>query len=806
MRINSINPDIARINRDSATLSSALRGLSRSQSKSPLSGDELRLSTRLSTLRKPDIQLDANKAERTGQLLSALKSRLSDVRDDVVAIRTGGLDPTASAEARRRVDDNVSQIQQLVAFFDGNAFVESSAVRSSSPNRAQVVEFLTDAFTGVGSRIISGELVSAGAGAELQIAGDAGGFVQATETFSIAGIGGSLDLTITQGESLADVRDRINAASDATGIVASLNGNNLQLLSTAEGSNALVSVDAPDQTTTVTGVNGVQVIDFDVNAIDVNASETISGTVTSTATRADVTLLGDPGGFVKSTATFTVAGNDGNIQIDITEGESFIAVRDRVNLESGTTGVTAEISGDNLIFRSTGLGSAASVSVQASSVERDVSISGVNGSQVTDFDIVSVQTDISQDIAGSVTATATTATLNYDGFFLGGAAASATFDLTGELGTERFSISFAQSLSSIRDEINAVSGNTGVSAAVSGNSIILTSTNAGSSATIEIDVISGSFNTTGGNGDGTANGTDAAATINGQSLTADRNRFTVTETTGTFEVDFQQGFTGVFDTINVTTVSGDFEVTGGNGDGTGNGTDATATINGQNLTGTANRFNLTTTNGSVSIEFAAEFTGAFDPIDIVSTGGGLQLIGDDGDGTVNGSDAVAVFNGETVIGNGRRFTFGEGNEQLTLEFADGFTGAFDPINLVTAQEFNSRPITVAFAVNAVRGARSEARLPEISIQSLGGRSGNISELLTGGRLSEFGDDAARTVDDALQFVSGLEQATFSLGQLASRQSSTVLLDSLRSLSLSGSALRGVAHSPARVLELLARHS
>ena len=812
MRINSnnpVSPNVARINRDSATISSALRGLSHSQSKSPASADELRLSTRLATLRKPDIQLDAQKAERTGRLLSALKSRLTDVRADVVAIGSGGLDAAESAEARQRVDDNVLQIQQLVAFFDGEVPATSNEVRSSSPNRAQINEFLTDAFTGVGSRIVSGELVSAGEQAEIQIAGDAGRIARSTTTVRISGNRGAIDVAIQQGESLLDVRERINQLTSSTGVIASIEGNNLQLRSVEEGNDAFVSIGGTAQATTFRGVNNTQVVDFRVNSMNGDSTETITGSVSTSATQAAVTLLGDPGGIVKSTATFTVAGNDGNVQIDIVEGESLAAVRDRVNQETGVTGVSAEISGNDLLFRSTAYGGAATVSVQAGSVNPDVIISGVNGSQVAEFEVVSVAPGVNQQFTGNVTATATQAELDYFGIPdgpLSVAKANATFELTGHLGTSTISVTFLEPLTAVRDRINAETANTGITATVSGGELSIVSTDVGSAAFVEINVTSGSFETSGGNGDGTADGNDATATINGQSLTADRNRFTVTEATGTFEIEFQPGFTGVFDTITVDAVSGDFEVTGGNGDGTGNGTDATATINGQNLTGNVNRFSLSTGNGVFTIEFAQGFTGVFDPIDVESVGGGLRLIGDDGDGTVNGSDAVAVFNGETVIGNGRRFTFGEKGEQLTLEFAQGFSGTFDPINLATVPEFNSRPISVAFAVNAVRGSRSEARLPEISYESLGGRSGSIGELLTGGRLSDSGDDAVRTVENALRFVSDLERATYTLGRLANQQSESVLLDSLRSVSLSGSALRGVAHSPIRVLELLARSS
>ena len=182
----------------------------------------------------------------------------------------------------------------------------------------------------------------------------------------------------------------------------------------------------------------------------------------------------------------------------------------------------------------------------------DFYVAGRNSDHVTDMRVYSTGGS-SLTISGSVTATATRAELTYTG-----ASAqvvdTATFTLTGDSGSIEISVTSGQELSTVVTEINDNSHKTGVTASLDGNDLTFTSVEYGSDAGIAIDVTVGTFTVTGGNGDGTADGTDATATINGQSYTGDGNQFSVNQNRANVSIEFKEDFSGAFDTM---TASGD---------------------------------------------------------------------------------------------------------------------------------------------------------------------------------------------------------------------------------------------------------
>jgi hypothetical protein len=153
-------------------------------------------------------------------------------------------------------------------------------------------------------------------------------------------------------------------------------------------------------------------------------------------------------------------------------------------------------------------------------------------------------------LAGAVTSAATRATVTYTG---GGGSkinsGDATFTLTGQRGATVISVTHNESLSAVRDRINADSHDTGITAAVAGNNLIFTTVDYGSDASLLIDVTSGSFATA-----GSTAGTDAVVTINGQSIAADDvsgNRVWFRDQGVNVQIDFQAGFTGAFSSVAV---------------------------------------------------------------------------------------------------------------------------------------------------------------------------------------------------------------------------------------------------------------
>ncbi len=189
----------------------------------------------------------------------------------------------------------------------------------------------------------------------------------------------------------------------------------------------------------------------------------------------------------------------------------------------------------------------------------DFIVSGRDSSQVADLRVHTVVPGSAPQISGTVTASATQAELVYTGR-RGQIRDNATFTLSGSRGSATISVTSGEDLQNdVAVRINNKSHLTGVTASARGNRLTLTSVEHGSGVEISVVVTWGTFNVTGGNGDGTANGTDAVAAINGLDAASggavvDGNRFTISQNGLHFEIEFVPDFTGNFDTI---TVSGE---------------------------------------------------------------------------------------------------------------------------------------------------------------------------------------------------------------------------------------------------------
>ena len=186
----------------------------------------------------------------------------------------------------------------------------------------------------------------------------------------------------------------------------------------------------------------------------------------------------------------------------------------------------------------------------------DFIASGGNSAQVIDLRVHSTVYGSTPTISGSVTSSATRASLVYTGSG-GNATADATFTLTGTRGSTSISVTSGESLqNAVAQRINEQSHLTGVTASVDGDDLTFTSVEYGTAAEISVAVSSGTFNVTGGNGDGTANGTDAAATINvngaeTEAAAVDGNRVTIAQNGLHFEIEFAPGFEDDFDAISL---------------------------------------------------------------------------------------------------------------------------------------------------------------------------------------------------------------------------------------------------------------
>ena len=556
---------------------------------------------------------------------------------------------------------------------------------NSKINSAQISSVSIGTISGGSSESLSGTVDSAASRAQLSLNGKSGSLVEGTASFRVIGESGSAVISVTKDESLSDVADRINNTTESTGVIAEVDGDDLLIQSELAGSDQSIQVElltAEDVSETSSGVNSSQVSNFTINSLTFNTSEVITGTVTQAATAAQLTYEGIGGAKAASTATFELTGALGTTSISVTENEALSDVADRINLESGSTGVSAAVSANDLIFTSTAEGSDQNISVSLTAVSRSVSILGVNASQVTDFQVTSTPDADTNIIDGVITGTADVAELTYTGLSVGGGSvvSDATFTLTGSLGSVEITVTAFEKLRDVRNRINDETASTGVTASVSGSQLILQSTEKGSDETVSVSVSSGAFVVLGGNGTGTANGTDATALINGQLLTADVNDFTYSDGDGSYTFTVNDGFTGTIDTITVNASDDPFVISGGNGDSTADGTDATATINGQALTGTGNSFQLTSGLNDYSITFESGFTGSFDDITAISTPTAFDVTGGDENLSDTGTDVQATVNGQSISGTGNTINVTGESGTYTLTFMEDFSGAFDAIS------------------------------------------------------------------------------------------------------------------------------
>lgn len=169
-------------------------------------------------------------------------------------------------------------------------------------------------------------------------------------------------------------------------------------------------------------------------------------------------------------------------------------------------------------------------------------VTGQNAAQVKNVQVYSL--GASTSLSGSVTAAATKGSLSYTGAD-GKVTAAASFTLSGKLGSAAVAIAANDTLSSVATKINNASYGTGVIATADGDELTFSTVDYGTKATIAINVTSGTFVTTGGIGNGTAQGTNAVATLDGLApASIEGNRLTYTRNGTHVEIDLAAGYTG----------------------------------------------------------------------------------------------------------------------------------------------------------------------------------------------------------------------------------------------------------------------
>lgn len=331
----------------------------------------------------------------------------------------------------------------------------------------------------------------------------------------------------------------------------------------------------------------------------------------------------------------------------------------------------------------------------------DYQVTGENSAQVQNIRVLRAPGDIS--ISGNVSAAATQASLTYTGV-LGNTTSAATFTITGDEGSAILSVSNGQSLTSVRDAINAVSDETGVTATVSGafnNTLTLSSMEYGTNADVAVTVNSGTFTVTGGNGDGTANGTDATVTINGQAVSSvDGNHVSYAANGLNISFDLVAGYTGAISTISIS----DDQVLRF---ALGTGTDAT-----------------TLALPSVHSAFLGDASGRLDEL---YTGGAYAGLGDNTDDALRIVDEaiaeltitqgqVAAFNGITIESSAAILDDLDVSLAAALEDINGVNQAQETASLARSQLLTSNALA-ALAILQQQQASSLILLLQIAGQT-----------------------------------------------------------------------------------------
>lgn len=688
-----------------------------------LSGLQTRLSTVTATM--SNVTSANSLVSQTRIAVEQIRGQLELIQTELLKDENQTLDEQERAEGQAKINAAIAAINSLAATnIDGRRMLDGSATYQVRGRNPAQVSRLT-----VYSKGSSGPLV-VGSRAELTYTGT-NRFVTADATLQITGNLGSTVLATTTGDTLERLAAKVNERTNTTGVTASVDGNRLAFTSREIGVSQSIAVKATAGVFAVGGGNG----DGTARGVDsvYGSDPAIAGRVLQAATRAELTYAGTAGGVgVGDGGTLTIAGRGGAAEITITDAEALSDVAKKINNVSHATGVTAEVGGNNLTFRSVEFGSDANVSVSADS---SFSVSGGYG------DGEDVGSDMTIEIGGIRYAPAETAQLRHRET-TGLITADATVEITGELGSASIVVTSGQTLAQVAAAINSQQGTTGIVARVDDVDLVLESRESGAASQVSVEVTAGSFDTvedyraataaelihTGTDGnlvgnvsfDLTGTGTESYSFNNGDSLTSIRDTINLDLATTGVEASvvgdhliLRSVETGSAASIAVTNVVGSFELTGGNGDGTAEGTNATASAYGED-----------------SQSPHADLRG----------------------------------NQLTVSRNGSHFS---------IEMAEGFSGQFNPMTIGSGAP--------NFALSTDLRYPSILSIPSLEAIQLGGVSGRLNSILSGGSASGLGDNtshALRIVEEALGQVD-VAAGTVDGFYSSSISTSNALLDSLQ---------------------------
>ena len=670
--------------------------------------------------------------------LSRLKELVSDLRRLAAKPVANKSEEVSYAQQEAEVRRNV----EYLTISEPQSY-ELSRTTVSGANAAQISDVQLGNYNGSGAVTLAGEVTTAAATAELTIVGDQTGHATEEASYTLTTERGVFQIQFAGGEALADVAARITDQHETTGVNATVEGTNLVLRSDTIGSAAQIILERNEVSPTiVSGRNSQQVSSLNVLNQTPGTSDTLTGSLVSQAKVAELVYQGASNQTIAGSSAFRLTGNAGSTLVSVTKGESLAAVANRLNQQSGTTGVIVTQDNNTLRFKSVDKGSAASVRIDQVVQAETITSTGRNAAQVPTFAINSITRGAVEVLSGQVLTTAGKASLTLQGSGSGTVISTATFEVRGNLGTTNISVTKDETLAAVVTRINNLTGTTGVTSRVQSNQIVLESSSVGSAAEVNVNLLSLPYTTavSGRNAAQLAsfdaqsftNGTSQTFTgsvtqaaevgyleLEGNSGKVDKvSTFTLTGNTGSrqfsttksqtlsnlaTQVNAQTTNTGVSATVSgdslyfystgygsaqgvtVNVTAGSLKINGSTDSNSGDasytdyGKDAKATINSVVRTGVGNNFSFTDAKGSYTFSTVQGYTGSLSTITVTSTAGTFTLTGGNGSGTAHGTDATAKINGQQLTGTANNFNVTTSKGQFSLGFAAGFTGTFSSI-------------------------------------------------------------------------------------------------------------------------------
>ena len=205
------------------------------------------------------------------------------------------------------------------------------------------------------------------------------------------------------------------------------------------------------------------------------------------------------------------------------------------------------------------------------------------------------------------------------------------------------------------------------------------------------------------------------------------------------------------------------------------GTVSLSVTAGEDLTAVRDRINaeshrtgVTATVAGDVLTFTSIAYGSEAEIAVEATAGGPFSTA----GTGVGTDAAATINGHAVTGAGNLFLLDDDGLRFSMEFAGGFSGAFDAITVSGS--------ALRFVLSTDLSAASTLAIPGVQASRLGGASGKLTDLALGSAYAGLGANAPRAVRIVDEAIARIDQVAGSVGGFARAaiDSSAALLDGL----------------------------